>query len=184
MKPGDKVKCIQKDALLEVGKEYTLTDVPNGYGDPSDRKVVAVDQGNFGVYTYYESYFEPLITDKLEIIKKLCALANSYIGEIVVGSGGRKWKVDSYEVYLLKENAAKSSGSVYGHFNMHGYCVAVKGGGRSIPVEEVELQPTSETIKLTDDYEAVITKDHIVVGCQTISREKLQELLKIQDGFQ
>lgn len=38
-----------------------------------------------------------------------------------------------------------------------------------------------DTITLTSEYKAVIYKDKVIVGCQTISIEKIKEILKISE---
>lgn len=40
---------------------------------------------------------------------------------------------------------------------------------------------TSKTIPLTDRYEAVVHADKVVVGCQTITKEKVVEILGIMN---
>jgi hypothetical protein len=186
MKAGDKVKCIEYDAKLVVGGIYTLCEVPPKHliDQTPGKTLVAIDHGS-EVYSYWSSSFE-LVHEKTELdtIKELSLLAESFVGKEVTSGHGKNWKVDSYKVFVVEESAIKSSATVYGHFNTHGYCVAVTGAGRSVPVEQVTLVPTSKTIQLTDDYEAVISKDHVIVGCQTINRAKILELYKAMQAFQ
>lgn len=39
-------------------------------------------------------------------------------------------------------------------------------------------EKATETIKLTEDYNAVVSRDNIVVGCQTIPFDKLEQVYK------
>ena len=46
-------------------------------------------------------------------------------------------------------------------------------------LELVERKPETKTMKLTKDYEAVVSKAEIKVGCQTITKEKFTDLVKL-----
>ncbi len=182
MKTGDKVKCISKDTDVTVGNIYT---VEESFGTwVADDEAVCV-RGDGGIIKpYYKRGFEVVEQiDDLQKIKDLSLLAESYIGK-TVQSGGSNWRVDGYKIFLNKETAAKSSASVRTHFNNYGYCVAVSGSGRITPIESVKPVPTSKTINLNEAYDAIITKDTVRVGCQTISRAKILELYKEMESLQ
>jgi hypothetical protein len=44
-----------------------------------------------------------------------------------------------------------------------------------------ERQPTSGEVKLNGDYTAEVTKDKVVVGCQTIPMDKVREIVELAD---
>jgi hypothetical protein len=47
-----------------------------------------------------------------------------------------------------------------------------------IPVKLCSVLPPTKTIKLTNDYDAVIHKDYVKVGCQEIPISKVKEILE------
>lgn len=184
MKPGDKVRCIERDTLLDVGKEYTLVKVPYAHTVNDNKPIVAIDHGaGYGVYSYYASLFVLVAAkDKFENLKVLVALAESLL-KTTVTTKARPLQVTKYEIFLDRGKAKMSSNSVLEEFDRSGFCVAVQGNQRSVPVQEVNIKPKELTTKLTNDYDAVVTKDSVQVGCQTISREKILELVKLMDSL-
>jgi len=95
----------------------------------------------------------------------------------VVEYDGRKLTVDEIIVFIKGFHNDKISGLVVDEFDNKEWCIAIWGGGRTIPLSKIKAI-TSITVKNVGDYEAIVTKDHIQVGCQKISKEKFEEIAK------
>jgi hypothetical protein len=57
------------------------------------------------------------------------------------------------------------------------WCVAIKSHGQTIPLKSIK-EITTITVENVGDYKAIVHKDHVMVGCQKISKAKVEEILK------
>jgi len=78
----------------------------------------------------------------------------------------------------------KEFSSGYGSLNAkndlikNGFSVCIHGSnGLEYPIRTIGILPASVTKKLTDDYDVVIYRDKVEVGCQTITKETITDLL-------
>lgn len=190
MKIGDKVKCVKLDTHLKIGSIYTIVKSPPYWED--DKTVICLDIDGC-VVPYYKSYFtlvKSKATKKSTItfsdVKTQVELAESFIGrEVSLKSNlSVRYHVEEVSVILTDKQAEDSSLLVLKEFKKSGYCVAVVSNGRSFPLVDVVLNKPSKTIKLTKDYNIVIEKDVVTVGCQVIPRSKILEIHKIMESFQ
>ena len=63
-------------------------------------------------------------------------------------------------------------------------CVAIHWGySRCVPLSRITVLPKSHELKISDDYTATVTKEHVIVGCQTIPIEIVRELVKLSDSL-
>lgn len=180
-KAGDKVRCID-DGLyhsqLTIGKIYTIVEVrTEGYSIPILRIINDSGEEN----GYYETRFEPEVVKPT--IDDLVTLGKSLIGKTCKYIYGGNAVPEKIVVFLDEEDAGNSSFVVKEEFEKSGFCVAIKYGGNAVPVQTLTLIKDVETIKLTDDYDAIVYKDRVEVGCQTIPRAKLEELMKVMNSL-
>jgi hypothetical protein len=111
-------------------------------------------------------------------IEQQIELAKSYIGKQVEGFGN--YIVEQIHAVVSKEDAYKlgvASNSVLNDIDNNGFSVVISGGNFANPVMSVKIKPDSVKIKLNDTYDADVTKDTIVVGCQTYPISILDELI-------
>jgi len=179
-KKDDEVRCIDHTCEPDIvyGNIYkVLSDSP----DTSDTFYVP-SSTNGGRVCYFKSRFEPV--NKSMSLGEQVELAQSFIGKRLREKGkNQRMNCDEVQVCLIKDQVLKRSNICYEYFEKHGFCVAILSGSSSQPVVNFELWPEYETIELTKDYSAVVTKDEIVVGCQTIPMDKVREILKIADNL-
>jgi hypothetical protein len=91
------------------------------------------------------------------------------------------WEVKNFEVLLSNYDGYRNSSVQKSLEKGWSVVVWMTSDDSYLPVELATIveipTPTSKTIKLTDDYDVVIYKDKIEVGCQTIPKEKICEIL-------
>jgi hypothetical protein len=117
-------------------------------------------------------------------LEDLIDLAKSYIGKgvhLITQSPRQSFTVEKVSVILDKKSARLlnvDSLLVITELDKSGIAVVVTSpDGASATVGDVTLSPTTMSVKLNDDYTAVISKDEIQVGCQTFPISILDELL-------
>ena len=141
MKIGDKIKFMrntQNSIGVTIGNVYEVTGIADG--DP----YIINDNGDNWWYT--GSQFDIVVDNSLEArIKK----AMSLVGKRIKKADGFSFVPDTWGV-----------GNIYGqHFTSqlddNGLVVYVENADSICKVEEAEI--TTNTIKLTDDYDATIT---------------------------
>jgi hypothetical protein len=174
MKKGSKIKCIRPSSGLTLNKIYEVTRL-----DYDNDPYLVNDNGDNEMY--YANRFEVVVLE-LDTLDEQIAFARTLIDKKVNGKH-TSYVATKLEIFLSKDQASKSSSSVYGYFNQHGFCVAVGCVGCIEPVTGVKLAPESTTIELTSDYQAEVFKTEVKVGCQTISIEKVKEILTIAESL-
>ncbi len=173
-KTDDKVVCINNSGMdnLTMDKTYVVKRT-------HDDEVYLTDDS--GKTVYYYSYRFKLSTGEMDLAASI-ALAQSFIGKPFNCGKYSVNKViaDRVVVYLPGHNF-----SVYGscraqrELKERGFSVCLNSkNGAEYPISSVEAIPESTTIKLTDAYNATIYADRVEVGCQTITKDKLVELMK------
>jgi hypothetical protein len=177
---GDKLRVIDANSSLDFGEIVTF----NRYADDGrDKSCVHIDEVN--EYGYYFGWrFEVVEPLQPHTIDSDLALARSYIGKKVQTDSMVSFTVEHVKIVVAEqENLKAASLTVQSEVKNSGYCVAVCGSHRSIPVRNVEIAPNDVKIKLNDDYTATVSKDSIVVGCQTFSPDILQKLLDAHNSL-
>ena len=174
IKKGDTIKCVDDGGHTHLtnGKTYTAL-ATNG----SESEVQLLD--NSGVTRwYFTNRFEPLVDAKSMDLFQSIEYAQTFIGKPFTYSGA-KTVASHVKVYLSdKEFASYGSVNAQNEVKARGFSVCLHGeNGNEYPVAQVELAPESYTMELTDDYDAVIYVDRVEVGCQTIPKAVLEELL-------
>ncbi len=125
--------------------------------------------------------------DNILKLKQLVERAESLIGKKVRnGNSGADLVVGDFCIILTQKQADERSLSVIEEFQKNGFCIALRdvGAYSSIPLlDNTELFQEDIIIKLTDEYDAIISKNEVKVGCQTIPKEKIVEIYKIITEF-
>ncbi len=177
---GDKIRCINSPShKLVKGNTYTVERIE----DPDDGDIAMIYCEEFDNQDgFYASRFEAVTTDLsiAVLIDKAKELRNK---TCIDTKDGSKFFPDKIKIYVLEEEVKVSSGRARASFERNGFVVCLNGGGITLPVEELELSPVTITVKLTEDYDAQVYKDKVVVGCQTIPLDKLKELLKLAESL-
>jgi len=119
----------------------------------------------------------PIFTLEAKIEK-----AKSFVGKNVVGLTSVAFTVKSVEVIISEEQLWDRSLPCSLEFNKHGIAIIVIGDGYSLPFDQVKLSD-SFTLNLNSNHTATIFKDKVVVGCQTFSREKIEQLYNIMQSI-
>ena len=179
-KVGDKVVIVKNTtAGHEVGTQCTITHLPNGrtsYG--------LVD--SYGSTMSHPDYNFTLIeTPKTEIVNKT---VHQQMLEILDLKPGDKVKVlrKAEHRELGWDNSWVSPmtsciGKIFEVSRVAGSVgVGLVGESAHFPAHVLELvsrKPEEAIVKISDKYNAQITKDSIVVGCQTISQALMQKLV-------
>jgi hypothetical protein len=102
--------------------------------------------------------------------------AFSLIGKTVLFEG-KKFKISSVSVW--SKFYPTSDKGIQKVIKEHGYCVMVEDEDQDIAVPFAEVSLDGNVIKLSDEYDAVIDGDNVIVGCQTIPIAKVQEILDL-----
>jgi hypothetical protein len=175
-KVGDKVKVKPKykdqeyrNDLVQLNKWYTVSRL-----DESD-----------GTFYFRDDEGDELWAEDHWFILHGCSAHNdidyakSLVGKLVdVKVNGRNKQViiDSFAVYSKHSEPLEEKGKKL--IERDGYCVIVEDkNGYGFVLDDVK--EISNKVVLNDEYTAVVDKDNVVVGCQTISIEKIKEILKI-----
>lgn len=168
MKPTSypcKMKCVDRglNADLTNGKIYTILDY-----DTDQYEIEQNDKGDRSWYNVERfTLVENLTTDEK------IALAESYVGKKVI------YKNETIRItdWQLVKKGENSSFIVNENADKNGFCIAVRAGGRIFPVEDVTLASEIITnVELSSSYTAKVYADKVVVGCQTISKEKVEQI--------
>lgn len=159
-----KMKCVDRGPNLSLtdGKIYTILQ--------SDCGQYQIEHNNKGEKSWYN--VERFAEVNLSTDEKI-ALAESYVGKKVIYQGETiritDWK-------FVKKNES-SSVIVNENADKNGFCIAVQTRGRSFPVEDVTLaSEIITTVELSSSYTAEVYSDKVVVGCQTISKDKVEQI--------
>ncbi len=173
MKVGDKVKCIMGSHELTEGDIYTVVKLNSDTGDFKDKDGYVRSGWNQSRFMVVDS--KPSIDVLLSEAEKFVGKACSFINSAGVTT---RFTPSSVSVFVSHRDAHASSSRVATYFDANGLCVALRGGTTVLPMQEVTIAKDYTTIKLTSDYNADIFKDKVIVGCQTISRALVEEILK------
>jgi hypothetical protein len=161
-KVGDKVKCVDTGdiKLLNFGEIYTVHEVGNPF--------IYFSAGGAG---FYPKRFE-LVIDENDLGAQ-CEKAYTLIGKNVK-RGNTTYKIT--HVFIIKKGQS-SSALVNEWLETHDFCVAVGNGTQKLPVMLVDEMPPSIRVENVGDYDAEVYVDKIVVGCQTIPWDKVEEII-------
>lgn len=165
-KVGDKVKVVNPGGYLHRGDIHTISMVSEWY--------VYSDTFTGG---YYHSRFALVDEVHTKIGAKELQVkidkAKSLIGKKVVFKTCRG-VATSWELFFNKEE--NTSMGVNERIEKDGYCVAVRYASTLLsPVDDME-EDVSKVFVLNKDYNAVVTKESIKVGCQTIDPKVILEM--------
>lgn len=184
MKVGDKIKCMNNSIGITdgftVGKTYQVKSY-GGFRQGKHKKSIYVDNDAGITCECWEENFELVPT--LTTIDESVTYAKTLMGKKCRDDKGNIYIPDNITVYILKDAAQRSSILVNEYFDKHGFCVGVSMDCKTLPADTLTLVPEYETIELTEVYNAQIFKDKVIVGCQTITKEKIDELHKIMHSL-
>lgn len=130
----------------------------------------------------------------LELIKTHLAEARELVGKTVSISGKpQKVGFKEFDWHFEKPNVRKVSAVDYrldgreihsqaclDFYKEYGYCIVMELDGGSAPFEYVKVQ---NSLQLNNEYDAVLTKDGVKVGCQMIPFDKVRELAKLVEEY-
>jgi hypothetical protein len=167
IKKGDKIRCINPNFALVADKIYTF----DRYDDEDDELlfVEGTDESFFTVR------FE--VVDKPETMKELVNKAYDILqsGKIVT------MFIDTYtpeSIEIFTKPTNRSSALVTDDIKRNGFSVALRmTNDLVIPVNQLTI--VSNIVKDVGDYEAIVEKDFIKVGCQFIPWSKVEEIVEL-----
>jgi len=116
-------------------------------------------------------------------LEELIAKAKTMVNKNCVSGRYKTEFVPNQVIVAVDQSIASTySTEVMQDFKANGVSVVLRDTVNRIsyPVGQTELVIFTPTrIKLTEDYDAIVHKDHVKVGCQSISFEKIDELHKL-----
>jgi hypothetical protein len=179
-KVGDLVTCVNvgNNSYITQHKKYTINRV---CGDDGTIRITD-DQGDEGHYSV--TRFQLVDADLVSLI----TLAYTFVGKKFTLSSSPRVKrdCDRVKVYLHRDEFNGGTvGSVNAHamFDTLGFAVMIGTSGYECDVRHAIEAPNSKKIDLTNDYDAEVFADKVVVGCQTITKDKVVELLKTMEDL-
>lgn len=168
-KVGDIVRCINPIGSLMLNNLYTIKE-----SDPT-----------FPDYNCVEgcsaSYFPNRFQCVDNTIEGQIAKAKTFLNEKVeYYSDGEttKFTPTDIQVFFAGSQSPKISMLVNTEVKMHGFCVALASSVKTVPVNLISKAKELVVIVGVGDYEATIHEDHVMVGCQKISKAKVLEIAK------
>lgn len=170
LKKGDKIRCIDPNKLLVLNKIYTFNRYDTYDVCPGDLLFVEGTDESF-----FTERFELVgRKDTLEdLVKKACVILES--GKNVIHHN-RVHTPSGMEVFT--KPTTNSSPIVEDDIAENGFSVAIKmTNDVIIPVNQLTI--ASNIVKGVGDYEAIVEKDFIKVGCQTIPWSKVEEIVEL-----
>ncbi len=172
---GNKIKCINATGELQKGQIYTVR-----LCSPYE---VSLVESSHRHYCYdparFELYLEKSVKDMS--FDEQVAISKGLVGKYVKYNG-YNIEVTGVHVFLKGVYNDKISGLIEDVLKTKEWCIGIKSGIQTIPLHSVEITHTY-VVKNVGDYEAIVHKDHVMVGCQKISKEKVQEILKAFDSI-
>jgi len=168
---GDEVKNIT------TGKIYVIKDIRYVNCTQEllldNKKVLYWDRAPF--FTLHKDVKEKFTTMSIE---EQIKLALSLVGKRIKKGGSCPFTVEYMGVASNDYQGRSFSESILNHINKQSICVYVGSDtlGMNIPVADAVIVPDEEVVKLNETYSAIVTKDAIVVGCQTFNPDILKTL--------
>jgi hypothetical protein len=170
-KKGDKIKCIDADySSLNLGEIYIFD------GDHSYAHDCITIVGY--PYGYFKNRFVLVEEDTLEsLVKKAEDIIKS--GKMVSVDGFIK-KPSSIEIHY--KESIKISPLVSDDIKERGFSVAIRMECYSIaPVNLCEV--ITNIVEGVGSWTAIVNKDNVQVGCQTIPWEKIEEIIEVHNSL-
>ena len=167
-KIGDKV--IASEDITGCGY-ITQNKVYEVVGVSFDDICIISDRNAIDVYVYYHFTLAPFKSN----IDSDIDLAKSFIGKRVNSRLTKQSFIANnfYVIVTTPEDAA--SQVVKECYAKNGYCVYITNGYMNYIVNALDLCG-SITVTLNDNHTAEVFSDKVVVGCQTFTAEKIEEL--------
>jgi hypothetical protein len=166
MKIGDKIKYVDESCdSFTHGKIYTITGF-DSCGDPEMYNDNAVPD------CYYTDSFE-CITASLSFSDAIALIGTK------VQYKDKPFLVEAVTVF--NKYYGSTNATIKSEVKEHGYSIVLENDDDFAPLSEVEVIPM--VIDLTDDYNAVIDGDNVVVGCQTIPIQKVRDILDLYERY-
>lgn len=155
---GDKVIFNGEDYILTKGKEYTVVDIDD------DGDIYVINDGGIRV-NRYAKYFDLVTPKKVWYNGKHYTVIGEFnfdSEKLATGITNNLWNIakffeDGHRKYYILDQCYYDT--------------------LMIPVDLCSKEAPKKTIKLTDEYDAVIEKDFVTVGCQKIPISKVQEII-------
>lgn len=181
---GTKVRCkLKTSTSLTFDKVYEVYECcPKGN---SGDDIIKLYDDNNDLLWYYTKNFESLDLGMQHWVD----VGRTLIGkECVVGIGVNAKFFNPYSLHVIVDSniVQNYQSSVINDYNKNGYSVAVYDyiKGLSYPVKHVSLAPEKAIDMRLGSYDADVFKDRVVVGCQTIPFEKIEELFNHMKSLQ
>lgn len=167
-KVGSKVRCVNAEEGSSIVNDgiYTIRESP-----PHSEKYVHLEEVNKN-YNYCPSRFVSYIPTLEDSVKK----AKDFVGKSVTWAEN-SYTVNSIEIYFKDMNNDGACVLVKDHLKDNDYCVAIKSGPHTIPVDLVTALHSIE-INNVCEYDTIVFRNHVEVGCQKISKAKVEEIMK------
>lgn len=170
------VRCVDRGANAHITNGKVYTAIGESYGQ------LEINPTDNGQSIYYDSTRFVDVTVNMTADEKI-ALAISFVGKKVVQVGTDPKNAVKITDWKLVKKGENCSAIVEGNANDNGYCIAVCSGGRAFPVEDVYLvNELIGSVVLNSDYTADVYSNEVKVGCQTIQKEKIEEILKLMNS--
>lgn len=182
-KVGDKVKCIKADNHnLTYGEIYKIAHIRSGL-------------------IYLEGFAHGFNSNRFELVKSMMTIEEQAIqGLKWIKNKTPLWNVDmdgekscsgvdsinrtSDSCILLIESEKDCESCLCSEFfRKHGAHVAMSGNGFTLPIPLLFELPQQLETKL-NGYDVVVSRENLKVGCQIISWEKFDEIVKMRKEIQ
>ena len=167
-KVGDKIKfiCTRNETNgVTIGKIYEVQSV-----DRISGLLIINDEGYISSYMSYR--FELVVDDNS--LEARIEKAKSLIGKMICENDGSNFIPDSWGIGNKHNDRGMD-------LDENGLVVYVENDDYISKVEDAEL--VTNVITLTDEYNAIIEKDFVKVGCQNIPIEKVRDVLNIWESL-
>lgn len=170
---GDRIICNDPVGELVENKVYTVR--------KRNHTTLYLEESTFS-YFNYASYRFSLYEDKEPTFDEQIKLAQSFIGKKVQYKD-ITIEVRSIKLFIKGIYDDNISGLVQDVLKEKEWCLAVLASGHTIPLQQISVI-NSVTVKNVGEYEAQVHKDHVMVGCQKISKAKFDEIAKAFESLQ
>lgn len=150
-------------------------DFESGYAGSASDHVYYITQELFKKLTTVAPEFKNCIDDALKLMGKTLGYNNNGVTEIFVAD---EWVV----VNNKTPNVGNETMAVV---DADGFSVNIgnrSNFGKMVPISKVFVVKTTK-LKLNSQYDAIISKNQVAVGCQTFNIEKIREILKLHDSL-
>jgi hypothetical protein len=181
MQKSQNILCVSdvNSAHITVGRLYTAIDLGYDRVDLHD-----MDNGSDNGGNYSWKYFKKLTDLSIE---ELIEVAKSLVGLKLLSPGGETYDITSWGIsndidnnsWSVREDVKLNDVSVFIRFNV----------GCNVPIRDlhsyrVVYPALTEKVKLNKNYDAIVSKTDVVVGCQTFPISVVEKILEVSKKLQ